>query len=299
MSTGLAHAGSFDARVVVTTEQERGMRAREAQGAARPRLANRRTHRRLDAGDVQWLRAARLKYGAHVRVIDISAGGMLIETDRALTRDSKMVFELAGSERNVLVACRVLRCEPVLAGGEARFRVACAFTRPLELPDLIADAAGAPASPARVGAAEPGTAGAGQPGESHAGVGWQKVIVRYRDGQLLRGYTNNFHTDRPALHLSDAPCTGSMVMVPLSRLKALFFVREFAGNPRYVERPEFQPHVAGRKIEVTFHDGEVLLGTTISYRPDGVGFFVHPADPHSNNLRVFVVLGAVQHVRFL
>ena len=43
----------------------------------------------------------------------------------------------------------------------------------------------------------------------------------------------------------------------------------------------------------------MLVGTTLSYRPDGQGFFVIPADPRANNLRVFVVTSAVRHVRFL
>ena len=41
---------------------------------------NRRVHERLKASDLHWLRSARIKYGADIRVLDISAGGMLVET---------------------------------------------------------------------------------------------------------------------------------------------------------------------------------------------------------------------------
>jgi len=34
---------------------------------------NRRVHKRLRASDLQWLRGARIKYGADIRVLDISA----------------------------------------------------------------------------------------------------------------------------------------------------------------------------------------------------------------------------------
>ncbi len=300
MSTQLAHETAavhgFEARVVLPGPE------------ARARRSNRRTHRRLSPADFQWLRAARLKYGPQVRVIDISAGGMLVESDTALSPESKMVFELAGHERTLLVACRVLRCDRVCHDEGLRFRVACAFVRPLDLPDLVEEThltqsvasdilAGLEALGARRTAASPVTAAAVQ--TPVATSAWQKVIVRYRDGQLLRGYTNNFHTDRPQLHLSEQPCAGKTVMVPLSRLKALFFVREFAGNPRHVDRPDFQGRSAGRKVEITFHDGEVLVGSTISYRAEGNGFFVQPADSGSNNLRVFVINGAIQHLRFL
>jgi len=50
---------------------------------------------------------------------------------------------------------------------------------------------------------------------------------------------------------------------------------------------------------VTFTDGELMVGTTLGYRPDGSGFFVRPADTEGNNLRVFVAPGAVKRVRFL
>lgn len=88
-------------------------------------------------------------------------------------------------------------------------------------------------------------------------------------------------------------------MVPLQQLKALFFVREFTGDPTYIEQKTFVGAPQGRKLEVTFEDGEVLLGTTLSYRPGGHGFFVHPADKKANNIRVFVSSASVRHVRFL
>ncbi len=84
-------------------------------------------------------------------------------------------------------------------------------------------------------------------------------------------------------------------------LKALFFVRDFQGNPDYDERKEFDPkgQISGRKVEVVFLDGEVLVGTTLGYEPKRSGFFLHPIDPKSNNIRVFVVCEAVHNVRFL
>ena len=42
---------------------------------------DRRGHMRLSLDDVRWLRSARLKYGPDVRVLDISVGGIRIETD--------------------------------------------------------------------------------------------------------------------------------------------------------------------------------------------------------------------------
>ena len=48
-----------------------------------------------------------------------------------------------------------------------------------------------------------------------------------------------------------------------------------------------------------FNDNEVVLGTTLNYRPDGQGFFLVPVDEAGNNTRIFAVGSAVQRVRFL
>jgi len=73
---------------------------------------------------------------------------------------------------------------------------------------------------------------------------------------------------------------------------------DFTGNPAHIEQKAFDKLRHGRKIEVTFVDSEVIVGSTLNYQPDGDGFFVLPADARSNNMRVFVVSGSVRHVRF-
>ena len=58
---------------------------------------DRRAAVRLSAEDASWRRAARLKYGPEVRVIDVSTGGILVEVEGApLTPQSNIVFELSG-----------------------------------------------------------------------------------------------------------------------------------------------------------------------------------------------------------
>ena len=78
-------------------------------------------------------------------------------------------------------------------------------------------------------------------------------------------------------------------------------MRDFAGNPEYHERKDFEAggKTIGTKIEVTFQDGEVLVGSTMGYDLKRQGFFVFPADPQSNNLRAFVVSAAIKNVRQL
>ena len=250
--------------------------------------AERRGHLRLGLDDVRWLRSARLKYGPDVRVIDISIGGILVETEGQLRPDSNIVFELSGPLSSILMPSRVLRCRVASFNEVMRYQGACAFKRPLEIPQLLKQAMEKNAAPASVA-----------PSTTASATTWQKVVARFRDGHMVRGYTADFHPTKPQLHLSAEPHSSDTLFLQLSTLKALFFVRDFAGDQTRVDRPDFAHATQGRKVKVTFHDGEILLGSTLGYKGEGQGFFVHPADPRSNNLRVFVAPGSTQQVKFL
>jgi len=129
-----------------------------------------------------------------------------------------------------------------------------------------------------------------------------KLVVRDADGGILKGYSYDFSPDRPRFHVVVmGELTRRTVEVRVKHLKAVFFVRDFMGDPSYNERKEFLPEqvVSGRQVEVTFTDGEVLVGSTVGYEPKRTGFFFIPADPQSNNLKVFAVAAAVSKVRFL
>jgi hypothetical protein len=84
-------------------------------------------------------------------------------------------------------------------------------------------------------------------------------------------------------------------------LKALFFVKTFEGDNEYDERKEFITGdlAQGRKVEVTFVDGEIIQGSTVGYDPQRPGFFLLPVDKRSNNTRIFVVTSSVTNLRFL
>jgi hypothetical protein len=132
-------------------------------------------------------------------------------------------------------------------------------------------------------------------------AGWQRVVVRFLDGKLLRGYTNNFHPDADHLHLSpEVNCAaGDRLFVPIALLKAVFFVRDLAGNAQHIDSNTFDHAPRARKVEVTFRDAEVMAGSTLNYKPHARGFYLIPANSRGNNQRVYVVLAAVRHLRFL
>ena len=131
------------------------------------------------------------------------------------------------------------------------------------------------------------------------------MVVRYVDGRIIKGYSHDFYADKPHFHLVPSVAGFSFsdeaTEVRVQDLKAVFFVRDFAGDPSYNERKKFAEgeRPPGRKVEVTFKDGEVLVGSTVGYDRTRPVFFFIPADPKSNNQRVFVVCAAVTKVRFL
>ena len=129
-----------------------------------------------------------------------------------------------------------------------------------------------------------------------------KVVARFVDGRILKGMTADFFPAKASFHLALAEGSpGGPIEIRTSELKALFFVKDFAGDPDYFERKAFDPSrvLPGRRIRVVFKDGEVLVGTTTGYQPNRPGFFIEPADPGSNNERCYVIATATQEVSFI
>lgn len=124
------------------------------------------------------------------------------------------------------------------------------------------------------------------------------VVARFRDGRLLKGTTQDFAANKPMFHVYEGGDEGSQATsVSLEDLKALFFVKTYEGNKDHEASQSFEgAQGQGRKIRVTFQDGEVLAGFCMGYGPSRPGFFVNPVDPSSNNTRIFVVNAAVQDV---
>jgi hypothetical protein len=269
-----------------------------AEGAAIRAELDRRAHPRLGAPELRWLRTARLKHGPSVTLIDLSVGGVLFDTDDRLCPGSDLTLELIGSSQ-VVVPLRVVRAQIAsLQDRKLLYRGACVFGLPLELPSLLRQSIVA-TDPIRAVPSSSAQAPGSSAGQLSAG--WSMVILRYLDGKSVKGFCNDFSSSRTQFHLwpSVSAAPSQQVAVPLSLLKAVFFVRDFDGNPSYVERHTFEVAPHGRKMEVTLLDGEVIVGSTLSYRPNGTGFFLCPADPRSNNLRIFVVCGSVRHARFI
>ncbi|HWR16230.1 MAG TPA: hypothetical protein VN577_15485 [Terriglobales bacterium] len=140
-----------------------------------------------------------------------------------------------------------------------------------------------------------------------------KVVAHRKTGHLVKGYTELpwalDQVGNPAIvdfkaptQLSIHPVTAARaVVVSLDSLKAIFFVKNFDGNPSYAETKFFnpEPQIEGLWVHVTFQDGEVTEGIVhngLSLLNDS-GFLMKPPDPQSNNQAVYVLKSAISAFR--
>jgi hypothetical protein len=106
-----------------------------------------------------------------------------------------------------------------------------------------------------------------------------KIVARFRDGRLLKGSTSDFVAAKEFFHVSPADDVGAKpTLVHVKDLKAVFFVKDFAGRPDYNPTNEF--------------DGE-------RPPPGRPGFFMVPADSAANIERCYVVAASTSGVTLL
>lgn len=127
----------------------------------------------------------------------------------------------------------------------------------------------------------------------------QKLVVRYQDGSVLKGFSRDFFPNKTVFHLRPIE-GGDPVPVNIADLKGVFTVRSFDGDPdNRSRRQDVEQAGLGRRIRVHFKDGEVVVGYTSGYSPDRAAFFVFPADPADNTERILVVTAAIEKAEFI
>jgi len=131
-----------------------------------------------------------------------------------------------------------------------------------------------------------------------------KVVLKYQDGKILKGWLNNFSPNREVFFVNPLKEYSDKIKleVNLHNLKAIFFVKDFIGDKEYQKVRNFDNYTATtpseRRIIVYFKDGETLYGTSYSYNPTKAGFFVYPVDSMDNNMRIFAIISAIEKVEF-
>lgn len=133
----------------------------------------------------------------------------------------------------------------------------------------------------------------------------KKVVVKYKDGKIIKGWVEDFRSDRefftlyPLIEYSKE----EMLEIKFLSLKAVFFIKDFPGNKDYKKVRTFNIDTkvtpSQRKLIVRFKDEENLYCTSHSHGRYKIGFFVYPIDPKDNNERIFVIHSAVKSVRLM
>ena len=116
------------------------------------------------------------------------------------------------------------------------------------------------------------------------------VVARFADGRLLKGSSLDVDHNRPTCHIREAD--GTMTQVKLADLKALFFVKSTEGDSAHVDGRDIapvDPRLRGsRLVEVSFRDGEKIVGLCTRFPPKLPYFFMVPVDADSNNVRILI-----------
>jgi hypothetical protein len=136
---------------------------------------------------------------------------------------------------------------------------------------------------------------------SSAITGLNFIVARYKNGKIIKGSTYNFNPKKKVFHIVPQTKENQKIYeVSFSELKAVFFVKSLEGkkdHPPAKGTLEEDVNIgAARKVKVTFVDGETIIGVTHAYDPERHGFFIHPLDEESNNLRVFVMSRAIKYL---
>jgi len=129
----------------------------------------------------------------------------------------------------------------------------------------------------------------------------QKVVLRDLEGKTTFGFA--YQTENFSEQIKIITREGKDQTVPLASLKAVFFVRDFKGDPQYEPVQFLSKAPVSEKlfVRVRLRDGEVLEGRVnngldLLLHP---GFFLSPSDPEGNNLRVYIPKSAVADFKVL
>jgi hypothetical protein len=122
-----------------------------------------------------------------------------------------------------------------------------------------------------------------------------KIVVHEKSGNILKGTTADFLPKRPLFHIAVGGIHGEEIKkIFINNLKAIFFVKDFSGNKDYEETQDFADRPSSaKKIRAIFIDGEIITGHTHALNLNQPGFFLVPADPQSNNERIFIIFSAL------
>ena len=129
----------------------------------------------------------------------------------------------------------------------------------------------------------------------------EKVIIEDKDGRIFEGYTDNFSPIIPFFHIFQmiGTSTYTHTKVYFDGLKLISFVHGHTDIPFNSDNEHLPIHriSSGRKIEITFHDGEVMIGTWTECPLNNHGFFLL-TDGNNTAKKVFVCNASIRKIHY-
>lgn len=127
----------------------------------------------------------------------------------------------------------------------------------------------------------------------------ERVVLRYLNGDMEKCYIKPYISCSVKV-IQVIKEDGKVETIPIKDLKAIFFVKEFEGKGHKAgswveEDPEGLK--VGKKVIVTFKDGENIKGKVLGDLEKGEGFFLYPLEKGSNNIKIFVVKKSVLEIK--
>lgn len=143
---------------------------------------------------------------------------------------------------------------------------------------------------------------------------YDKVVVHSK-GRVIKGYIQSQEWEElegllvqgirrvPDLLRLRSPDDDTIQEVPVSEVKAVFFVKSFEGKGSRHDLKFFSnaPMVHGIWVQLRFTDGEIMEGIILNgmHYLTEPGFFVHPTDPDANNRLIYVLKSSLADFRVL
>lgn len=124
-----------------------------------------------------------------------------------------------------------------------------------------------------------------------------RVVARFSDGRMIKGETRDFYRNNAQFHVTTPD--GNREKVNTEDLKAIFFVRDLDGDKNRKDDYTEKVNGVGRKMQVTFSDGEIITGYAAGYSKNRTGFYLVPANTSINNERIFVLNKSCREARFI
>ena len=130
----------------------------------------------------------------------------------------------------------------------------------------------------------------------------KKVYVRRFDRKMLAGYVSP-HAFLRADGIEVIDREAEVVLVPYEQTRAVYFVRDFKGNPEPDQRKAFasRPKLGGLWVQMQFRDGEALEGVMPNdlLQVGEHGVTITPPDANANTQKVFVPRSALDGFQVL